>query len=68
MEEIRGAFQRFRDKHDGNLFFHAGFGAFDDEGNVIDDLMLCYGKKDVIKLSLDELTKQVDKERDFVIF
>ena len=67
-EQIRNTFQRFRDKHDGNVFFHAAFGVFDENGDVTDDLMLCYGDKDVVKISLDAFIKEIEKEGDFVVW
>lgn len=67
LEGILNAIEKWCKKHKGNVQFVGSFMAFKGEDfEIFDDRILAYGVKDTIKIDLKELTKQINKEKDFV--
>lgn len=66
LDNIGKAIQDFIDEHGGNAMFVGSFFAFDDNSEVVDDRLFAYGDKEVLKISLEEIIKEIDKEEDFV--
>lgn len=68
LENIKKAIKKWIDKHDGNVQFIGDFCAFKGKDcEVVDDLIIVYGSKDTIQMSLNELNKMVKKEKeDFI--
>ena len=51
-------------EHDERVIFHGGFVAFDEEGDIIEDRLICYGKKEAIQFSIDNFIEEFDKEEE----
>ena len=67
IDNVMRAIHEWVKGHGNNVIFHGGFAAFDEEGNVIDDRILCYGYKPTLQISIEEFVKEFDKEEeDFV--
>ena len=67
MNKIIKAIEDYTKKHKGDVAFIGSFVAFDKKGDVIDDRILAYGEKEVIKISLEGLEEQVAKDKkDFI--
>ena len=68
-EEANNIIEAYRDylkKHNGRCYFCADFGAIDGKGNIIDDRIVCFGFKEIIKIGIDGLNQAVDKEDEFL--
>jgi hypothetical protein len=67
-KEIKGiqdAIDKYVKKHDGNVAFHGCFMAFDKKTkDVIDDIYFCFGPKDVVKISVKAMEKELKEEKD----
>ncbi len=50
--------------HVNLVVFHGSFVAFDEEHNVIEDRYVCYGKRVVLQIDIDEFLKEFNKEKD----
>ena len=46
------------------MVFHGSFVAFDKEGEMIEDRYVCYGKRAVLQIDIDEFLKEFNKEKD----
>jgi hypothetical protein len=65
MKEIQNAIAKYVKKHDGKVAFVGSFVAFKGKDlDVVDDMIFCFGSKDVINISLDEIKKEIKKEKD----
>ena len=73
-EELKGickAIRKWMDKYGGEVQFIGSFVAFKDvdskDCEVIDDLIIGYGAKKTIQMSLDDLNEMLGKEKeDFI--
>ena len=63
-EKLVKAINRFVERNEGKVLFHGAFVVFDEKGEIVDERMFCYGDKDVVKISLEGFTEQLDKEKD----
>lgn len=50
--------------YDGEVVFHSSFVVFNKEGDVEDDRIFCFGDKDTLKISIDDILEQIEKEDD----
>ena len=67
LKNIRKAINKWIDKHKGKVQFIGSFAAFEgDDCEVIDDLIIGYGPKKGIEISLKELNSMIKKEKGFV--
>ncbi|MCK5624969.1 hypothetical protein KAI04_03955 [Candidatus Pacearchaeota archaeon] len=67
LKAIQNAIQKYIDKHEGDVQFVGSFMAFEGENsNVVDDLVMAYGFKDILLLDLKEILKNIKKEEEFV--
>ena len=65
MQDIIDALDRYVKKHQGKVCIHAGIYAFNGpEFDIIDDRILAYGSKKAIKISIDEMSKELDNEKE----
>lgn len=58
------ALQDYIEKHKCNAFFHVGFGAFDESGDLVDDAMDFFGCTDVLIISLEEILKVLKEQKE----
>lgn len=63
MKEITKAIHNWIKKNNNKVAFVGSFISFNKEGNVKDDLIVGFGAKGVIKISLDELKDMLKKEK-----
>jgi len=67
LKDIVKALNAYIKKHKGQVNIIGSFVAFDDKQEVIDDLMFGFGFKDITKISLEELSTEVKKDKeDFI--
>lgn len=65
LQGIINAIEKWMKKHDNNVSFVCDFVAFKGKDfDVVDDRMLAFGPKETLTISLDELTKDIKKEKD----
>jgi len=60
------AIREWMKRHDAQVVFYGGFAAFDEEGNVSENRLICYGHKAVLRPSVDAFMEEFAKEEDFV--
>lgn len=64
MKEIKKAIKSWIDKNKGEVCFVGSFVSFDKKGDVKKDAMyMAFGVKDCVKVSLEEILKEVKKEK-----
>jgi CRISPR/Cas system CSM-associated protein Csm5 (group 7 of RAMP superfamily) len=63
-ENIFKALYEYVDKHNGNCFFHVGFGAFDKSVAVVDDRYDTYGCDDVIIISMEAILEELKQQKE----
>ena len=64
---IRKAVEAYAKKHKGDVSFYGSFVAFDEESNVVDDILIGYGPKELLLMDLKEFTKEVKEDKeDFI--
>ena len=67
LEGIKKAITKWCKKHNNDVAFIGCFNAFDEKDEVIDDLIIGYGSKEVMKINLKELDKMLKEEKeDFI--
>lgn len=67
LKQIKQAIDKWIKKHKGDVIFHGGFMAFDKKGEPVDDMIIAYGPKDMIKISNKSLVQYLKEEKeDFV--
>lgn len=68
LNNIFEAIQQWVNKHDGNVQFVASFLAFEGKDfDIVDDRILVFGHKSLIKDSLKDIDEEVEKEKeDFI--
>lgn len=64
LKGIQDAIDKYVKKHDGNVAFHGCFMAFDKDSEVVDDMVFCFGPKEIIKISTEEMEKELKKSKD----
>ena len=65
LNDIVTAIQKWVDKYNGDVQFIGSFMAFKGKNfDVVDNRIIAYGLKSNMKLSLDELTEQIEKEQE----
>ena len=62
LQDVLNIIEKWQKTND--VMFHGAFVSFDKESNVVEDRMIAYGEKDVLKISLDEFNKEMKKEKD----
>ena len=64
---VMRAIREWVKSHEGRAIFYGGFVAFDKEGDVVEDRLICFGFKSTLQISIDEFVKEFNKEeKDFV--
>ena len=63
MKEIKKAIRNWIDKNKGEVCFLGSFASFDKKGEVKDGVYMAYGTRDCVKISLEEMIKEVKKEK-----
>jgi hypothetical protein len=68
LKGIQNAIEKYVDKHNGDVIFHGSFMAFKGkDAEIVDDMIFCFGPKEPIKISLDEMKKALKEEKgDFI--
>ena len=65
LKAIGKAIENWVNKHKGNVCFFGEFVAFKGkEFEVFDDKIMAYGSEDVIKIGINELKKEIKKDKD----
>jgi len=63
-KNIFNALYEYVEKHNGNAFFHVGFGAFDKADAVVDERYDTYGINDVIIISMEEILEELKQQQE----
>ena len=68
LRDISKAIRKWYDKHNGNVNFIGTFMAFDEKKDfeITDDMIVGFGDKKSILLTLTDLKKGVKEEKDFI--
>jgi len=67
LKDIANIISKWAEYNNNVVVFHGAFIAFDKENNVKDDIMFAYGRKEVVKISIDGMLEEVDKDKnDFI--
>ena len=68
MEDLIRAISAYIDKHEGNVQFYGSFCAFKGKDyKVVDDRVFAFGLKETLLIDIEELQKNIEKEKeDFI--
>jgi len=67
LKNLIKAIDKFIKKHDGNVEVIGTFTAYNPETkDSVEDIIVGYGKKQVIKQELKMLTEDIKKEKEFI--
>ena len=67
LNEIFESIDRWVKKHKGNVQFIGSFLAFEGkEFDIVDDRLLAYGPKDLLRDNLKDMDEMIEKEKEFV--
>lgn len=66
IDDIIKVINKWSKDNKGLVEFHGAFWRFKDDKDfeIIDDRMIAYGTKDSLKISMEELFKDIDEEKD----
>ena len=64
MEEIRKAVDKWMKKNKGDVAFVGSFISFDKKGDVADNMLVGFGDKGTLKISIDGIKDEFKKEKD----
>lgn len=63
-ENLVKAINAYAKKHKNNCTFLGCFNGFDKDDNVIDDVIVGYGEKGMMKLHIKQLQEELKDEKD----
>ena len=64
MKVVIKALNNLAKKYDGNIIMHGGLMGFKGEDcEVVEDMIFAYGDKESLKISMDEMSKMLKKEK-----
>jgi hypothetical protein len=58
------ALDEYVEKHNGDVFYHMSFGAFDESGDVVDCRYDTYGYDDVVIISMEDMLNDLKKQKE----
>ena len=62
LEDVLKVIHKWQEDNEVNFF--GGFVSFDEDGEVKEDRLICYGDKGTIEISVDEFNDLLEKEKD----
>ena len=69
LHAILNAINNWGKKHKGNVLVYGGICALEINGDMVEDSLMCYGPKKLLKTNIDRFMKEFNKEKtDFVKF
>jgi hypothetical protein len=66
LNDVMNVIAKWTKDHEGNVSFVGGFTAFNKKFEVTDGRMIAFGHVDILKTEMDELEKELKKEKEFV--
>jgi len=61
---IMRAIYEWIEEHDKRVVFHGGFIAFDEDGDMVESRMICYGHKPILQTSIEAFLEEFNKEEE----
>jgi len=64
IDKVMNAIDKWAEEHGNNVMFFGSFVAFNKNSDIVEDRIICYGDKDILKISIDEFNKAFKKEKE----
>lgn len=61
---ITRAIHEWIEEHGKRVAFHGGFMAFDEEGDMVEGHMICYGHRPILQTSIEAFMEEFNKEEE----